>query len=85
MALVLKVGDKLTLKKQHPCGGKEWAVLRTGADFRIQCLTCQRQVWIERKELERRVRSVLREGQSYKPQELDYQKLKEEKASTENA
>ena len=29
----INVGDVLKLKKQHPCGSREWEVLRVGADF----------------------------------------------------
>ena len=32
----IQVGDILKLKKQHPCGSKEWEVLRIGADFRLK-------------------------------------------------
>lgn len=28
----IRVGDILTMKKQHPCGEKRWQVLRIGAD-----------------------------------------------------
>ena len=31
----IQVGDILTMKKEHPCGSKQWEVLRTGADFQI--------------------------------------------------
>ena len=34
MELVYEVGDVVTLKKGHPCGSKEWEILRVGADFR---------------------------------------------------
>ena len=34
----IQVGDIVTLKKEHPCGSKEWEVLRIGADFRLKCL-----------------------------------------------
>ena len=27
---VYEVGDIVTLKKQHPCGSKEWEILRVG-------------------------------------------------------
>ena len=30
----IEVGNIVKLKKQHPCGSKEWEVLRVGADFR---------------------------------------------------
>ena len=33
----IQVGNIVTLKKQHPCGSKEWEVLRVGADFRLKC------------------------------------------------
>ena len=35
----VRVGDKLIMKKNHPCGSNEFAVLRIGMDFRIRCTT----------------------------------------------
>ena len=32
-----QVGDIVTLKKQHPCGSRQWEILRVGADFRLKC------------------------------------------------
>ena len=49
----LEVNDVVRLKKPHPCGGSEWLVLRTGADVRIKCITCQRVVMLPRADLER--------------------------------
>ena len=40
----IQVGDILTMKKQHPCGEKRWEVLRIGADFKLRCLGCAREV-----------------------------------------
>ena len=34
----IRLNDILTMKKAHPCGDKRWRVLRTGADFRLQCM-----------------------------------------------
>ena len=31
MGLIYEVGDIVTLKKGHPCGSKEWEILRVGA------------------------------------------------------
>ena len=45
----INVGDVLKLKKQHPCGSREWEVLRVGADFRLKCLGCGHQIMIARK------------------------------------
>ena len=36
----IEVGNIVKLKKQHPCGSKEWEVLRVGADFRLKCMGC---------------------------------------------
>ena len=30
-----EVGDRIIMKKPHPCGSKEWEVLRVGIDFRM--------------------------------------------------
>lgn len=35
-----EVGDVVTMKKPHPCGSKEWEILRVGADFRLKCMGC---------------------------------------------
>lgn len=56
----IQVGDIVKLKKQHPCGSKEWEVLRIGADFRIKCKGCEHQVMIARRLLEKNVREVLK-------------------------
>ena len=44
----INVGDIVKLKKQHPCGSKEWEVLRIGADFRIKCMGCGHQIMLEK-------------------------------------
>ena len=33
------LGTVVETKKQHPCGGKRWEIVRTGADFKISCLS----------------------------------------------
>jgi len=58
MPMALNVGDKVTLKKPHPCGSKVFVILRTGADFRIKCDGCGHEVWIARPNLEKRIRKV---------------------------
>lgn len=60
MPMKLYVGDILELKKAHPCGSKQWEVLRTGADFRIKCQGCGHLVMLERPQLEKRIKKVLK-------------------------
>ena len=54
----LEVGDIITTKKPHPCKNNRFEILRKGADFRIRCLGCDKDIWITREKLERRVRKV---------------------------
>ena len=37
MGLLYEIGDIVTLKKGHPCGSRDWEILRVGADFRLKC------------------------------------------------
>ncbi|MBD5106296.1 MAG: DUF951 domain-containing protein [Lachnospiraceae bacterium] len=53
-----EVGDVVTLKKQHPCGSREWEVLRVGADFRLKCLGCSHQVMMARKLVEKNTKAL---------------------------
>ena len=53
-----KVGDIIRLKKQHPCGSKEWEVLRVGADFRLKCCGCEHQIMLPRKQVEKNIREI---------------------------
>jgi len=55
------VGDRLRMKKAHPCGSSEWLVLRVGADFRLRCLGCGREVMGARSKFEKNVKAVVRE------------------------
>ncbi len=58
MALKLKMGDTLRLKKPHPCGGRLWTVARLGADIGIQCAKCGRHALIPRSRLEPQVKEA---------------------------
>ena len=55
----VRVGDRVRMRKPHPCGGYEWEVTRIGADIRLRCLTCGRRVMLPRSKFERRVKAVL--------------------------
>lgn len=57
----IHVGQVVTLKKTHPCGSREWKVLREGMDFRLKCMGCDHQIMIPRKQLEKAVRGIRNE------------------------
>ncbi len=59
----IRVGDILEMKKQHPCGNKQFLVLRSGMDFRLRCVGCEREFLIPRSKAEKNIRKVIRENE----------------------
>ena len=57
----VNVGDKLMMKKPHPCGNKEFEVLRIGVDFKIRCTACGREVMVPRNKIEKNIKSIIQE------------------------
>lgn len=58
----VRLQDLLVMKKAHPCGSKEWLVLRTGMDFRLRCQGCGHEVMLPRSKAEKNIRQILRDG-----------------------
>ena len=54
-----QLNDLLILKKQHPCGGVAWEVVRVGADIKIRCATCGKYVNLTRDELKKRIKKIV--------------------------
>lgn len=57
----VRVGDILRMKKPHPCGSMEFAVLRSGMDFKIKCCKCGREVMLPRLKCEKNIKKIIRE------------------------
>lgn len=58
----LRLGDRVRLRKPHPCGGRTWEVVRVGADIGLACDKCGRRVLLERRDLERRLTGAIERG-----------------------
>ena len=58
----LHLHDKVEMKKPHPCGSREWEVLRIGADFRLKCAGCGHQIMIARRLVEKNLRDIKRKA-----------------------
>ena len=56
------VGDKIKAKKPHACGGREWEVIRTGADVKLKCLKCGRVIFLSVPDAEKIVASYFAQG-----------------------
>ena len=56
-----KLGSKVIMKKQHPCGTNLWEITRVGVDIKIKCLKCGHEVMIDRLEFLKKVKGVIDE------------------------
>lgn len=56
------VGDKLLMKKSHPCGNSTFLVLRVGMDFKIRCIGCGHEVMLPRAKVEKNIKQIIKES-----------------------
>lgn len=52
----IQIGDKLELKKPHPCGSSSFLVLRVGSDIRMVCEGCGRDITVDRIKIEKQIK-----------------------------
>lgn len=57
----IRVGDLLTMKKNHPCGSTQMTVLRSGADFKLRCTGCGHEFMVPRSKIEKNIKAVSRD------------------------
>lgn len=60
----LGLGDRVQLRKPHPCGSYLWRVVRLGADIGLKCEGCGRRVLLPRSEVERRIKQIVSRGEA---------------------
>ena len=56
-----KLGDKVIMKKGHPCGANLWEIVRLGVDIKIKCLNCNRSIFIPRIEFNKKLKKIVSE------------------------
>ena len=54
----IALGDRLELKKKHPCGSFSFTVMRVGSDIRIVCDGCGRDLVLPREKLEHAIKKI---------------------------
>jgi hypothetical protein len=67
MALDVRMGDVIEMRKPHPCGERAWTVVRVGADIGLTCNGCQRRILMDRPTLHRRAKQLLERGAPLDP------------------
>jgi len=56
----IKVGDKVKMKKSHPCGSNVWKIIRVGMDIKIECEKCEHIVMMPRRKFEKNLKEVIK-------------------------
>lgn len=59
----VRLGDRLQMKKKHPCGSDSFTVLRIGMDFRIKCDGCGHEVMVPRSKAEKNIKKIIHKGE----------------------
>jgi hypothetical protein len=65
-----RMADVVRLRKPHPCGGFEWEVVRLGADIGLKCTTCRHRVLLDRRTVEKRMKSFVSRGPELDPEQV---------------
>ena len=61
-AVDLRIGDRVALRKAHPCGSQKWRVVRLGADIGLVCEGCGHRILMDRLDVERRFTGHVERG-----------------------
>ncbi len=62
----IRLGDKIKTKKPHPCGGNIWTVTRIGADIKMKCDTCGREIMLPRVKAQKSIKEIIRKEEEVK-------------------
>lgn len=55
----LSIGDKVELKKPHPCGCGIFEILRVGMDLRLRCTGCGHEIMSPRRKAEKSIKKII--------------------------
>ena len=59
------IGDRVQMRKSHPCGSNEWDVFRVGADIGLRCAGCGRRVLLPRGTFVKQVKQFVRRAPAF--------------------
>ena len=57
--MILNVGDRVKMRKPHPCGNDIWKITYVGADIKMCCEKCSRIVMLDRPTFDKRVKKLI--------------------------
>ena len=53
------LNDYVIMKKPHACGTNLWIITRNGADIKIKCKNCGREIMMDRLEFMKKLKKVI--------------------------
>lgn len=53
-----QLDEILTFKKTHMCGSNTWKVVRTGADYKLECTGCGRIIMMSKVEIDKKIKKT---------------------------
>ena len=60
MKIEYTLNDDVIMKKPHACGTNLWIITRTGADIKIKCKNCGREIMMDRLEFQKKLKKVIK-------------------------
>lgn len=55
----IRIGDRVQMRKKHPCGSDVWVIYRVGADIGMRCTGCDRRVLLARPVFNKQLKQIL--------------------------
>ena len=54
-----KIGGIILSKKPHACGSNKWIIDRLGADVKLKCDNCGREIMMDRLEFQKKLKNII--------------------------
>ena len=55
-----ELNDEVIMKKPHACQTNLWIITRVGADVKIKCKNCSREIMLDRLEFHKKLKKVIK-------------------------
>ena len=62
MKIEYNLNDEVIMKKPHACQTNLWIITRVGADIKIKCKNCGREIMMDRLEFHKKLKKVINNG-----------------------
>lgn len=60
MKIEYSLNDEVIMKKPHACQTNLWIITRVGADIKIKCKNCGREIMMDRLEFHKKLKKVMK-------------------------